>query len=567
MSVLWRGSLAQRVRLISGLVLFAFVLTHFLNHAAGLISLDAMVTFDHWRIAITRSFLGTIVLAAALLAHVGLALAKLVSLRSWRLPGWQATQALLGLVIPLLLLPHLIGTRIASDLLGINTTYPYELMRIWPAAILDQTILLLIVWIHACIGLHFWLRLSPSYDGWRPFLLSVAAIIPVAALAGVIMQARALSGELEAPGESDPVRAEMKGPPPEATASIVSWRHGAELGFYGPVAGLLLLLAGTVWWRRRSGGVTVAYMAGPTVRSPSGATLLEISRNFGVPHVSVCGGRARCSTCRVRVLDHSLPLPTPGEAETRTLRAVGAAPDVRLACQWRPAGKVMVLRLVQPLAGASAGTARGADDQGVDSEAAVLFADIRGFTALSERKLAYDIVHILNRFFAAANTAIQENGGRIDKFIGDGLMALFVDPRGIEFACRAAVAAACRIERELAVVNADLAAELREPLRIAMGLHAGRLVIGRIGAGQAASKTVIGPVVNVASRLEAVAKAYNAELALSRAAADWAALETSGLRLEQESVRGVDRPIEIVLIDRVSEFEAKRGAKRPATAA
>jgi adenylate cyclase len=375
-----------------------------------------------------------------------------------------------------------------------------------------------------------------------------------------MMQARSLSGGLAAPAESDPLKAEMRAPPPEQAASALAWRQAAQLGFYGPVAGLLFLVSGALWWRRRSGGVTVAYMAGPTVRSPTGATLLEVSRNFGIPHVSVCGGRARCSTCRVRVLEHSLPLPPPGDAEARTLRAIGATPDVRLACQWRPAGKVMVLRLVQPVGGASVAAARSADDQGVDSDAAVLFVDIRGFTALSERKLAYDIVHILNRFFAAAHTAIQESGGRIDKFMGDGLMALFVDPRGIGFACRAAVAAARSIERELAVVNSDLKAELKEPLRIAMGLHAGRLIIGRIGAGPAATMTVIGPVVNVASRLEAIAKAHNAEFALSRAVADWAGLETSGLRVEHESVRGVDRAIEIVLVDRVGELEAALSA-------
>jgi adenylate cyclase len=267
----------------------------------------------------------------------------------------------------------------------------------------------------------------------------------------------------------------------------------------------------------------------------------------------------------VRVLEHSLPLPPPSDAETRTLKAIGAARDVRLACQWRPSGKVMVLRLVQPLAEASTASGRNADDEGVDSEAAVLFADIRGFTALSEEKLAYDIVHILNRFFAATHTAVQEAGGRIDKFMGDGLMAIFVDPRGIAFACRAAVAAASRIERELVVVNGDLAAELKEPLRIAMGLHAGRLIIGRIGAGEAAGRTVIGPVVNVASRLESVAKAHDAELALSRAAADWAGLDISGLRTGRESVRGLDHALEVVIVDRVGKFETRTAAEPAAT--
>jgi hypothetical protein len=64
MSVLWRGSVVQRLRLASGLVLFTFVLTHFLNHAVGLISLDAMIAVDHWRIAVTRSTLGTLVVDA-----------------------------------------------------------------------------------------------------------------------------------------------------------------------------------------------------------------------------------------------------------------------------------------------------------------------------------------------------------------------------------------------------------------------------------------------------------------------------------------------------------------------
>ena len=555
MGVLWRGSLVQRLRLVSGLVLFTFALTHFLNHAVGLMSLDAMIAVDHWRIAVTRSPPGTTVLVAALLTHVGLAVWRVAGMRSWRLPRWQLTQILFGFAIPFFLLPHIIGTRIVAAIFGINTGYPYELARIWPAIMLDQTALLLIVWVHGCIGLHFWLRLAPRYDRLRPFLLSAAVLIPFAALAGVMMQARALVGDLGGPDEFNTFKAEMRGPAPDGIAKLVAWRNEARLGFYVPVAGLLMLLGGVLWWRRRTGGVTIAYVAGPTVRAPIGATLLEVSRNFGVPHVSVCGGRARCSTCRVRVLEHSAPLPPLGDAEARTLRAIGAAPDVRLACQWRPTGEVMVLRLVQPLAGASAAPERNADDQGMDIDAAVLFVDIRGFTALSESKLAYDVVHILNRFFAAANTAIQENGGRIDKYMGDGLMALFVDPRGIDFACRAAISAAARIERELVTVNRDLAAELKEKLRVAMGLHAGRLVVGRIGAGDAAGKTVIGPVVNVASRLETVAKARNAELALSRAVADWAALDVSGLQIERETMRGLDHAVEVVLVDRLSVFE------------
>ncbi|SEC16959.1 adenylate cyclase [Rhizobiales bacterium GAS191] len=556
MNVLWRGSSVQRLRLVSGLVLFSFALTHFLNHAVGLVSLDAMIAVDHWRVAIIRSAPGTAILLAALLIHIGLAIWKLVSIRSWRMPRWQIVQILFGFAIPFLLAPHVMGTRIAAAVFGIDTSYPYVLARIWPAMAADQTVLLLIVWVHGCIGLHFWLRLAPAYDRLRPILLCIAVLLPAAALAGAMMQARALTGDLTGTAEFEALRSSLRGPGPEVNAQLLDWRDLARLAFYLPLLALLLALLAVPWWRRRSGGVTVAYVEGPTLRAPGGMTLLEISRNFGVPHVSVCGGRARCSTCRVRVLAHSTELPAPNEAEARTLRAIGAGPDTRLACQWRPGGEVLVLRLVQPLAGAQASSERAAEDQGVDSDAAVLFVDIRGFTALSETKLAYDVVHILNRFFAAANGAIQGAGGRVDKFIGDGLMALFVDPRGIAFACRAAVAAATAIRHELARVNRDLAAELKEPLRIAMGLHAGRLVVGRIGAGLAAARTVIGPVVNVASRLETLAKQHDAELALSRATADWAALDISQLQVTREDVRGLDRAIEVVLIFRLEVLDA-----------
>ena len=119
---LLRGSLAQRLRLASGLLLFAFAATHFLNHALGLVSLDAMIAFDISRTALTRSTLGTVLLAAALLLHAGSALAKLAGRRTLRLPAWEWLQLGLGLAIPLLLLPHIVNTRVASLALGVDTT-------------------------------------------------------------------------------------------------------------------------------------------------------------------------------------------------------------------------------------------------------------------------------------------------------------------------------------------------------------------------------------------------------------------------------------------------------------
>src|SRR5262245_40707572 len=105
MHVYLRGDRLQRVRLASGLVLFAFAGTHFLNHAVGLVSLEAMHEVQAWRTSVTRSVLGSLVLGSALLAHMSLGLYKLVGRTTWRMPLWEAAQILLALAIPFLLFP------------------------------------------------------------------------------------------------------------------------------------------------------------------------------------------------------------------------------------------------------------------------------------------------------------------------------------------------------------------------------------------------------------------------------------------------------------------------------
>ena len=100
MRLLWSGTALDRLRLWTGLVLFAFVATHLLNHAVGLWSLEAMTTVQHWRLAVTRSPPGFVVLTASLLAHAGLALWKLARLRTLRLRRAEVLQGLSGFVIP-----------------------------------------------------------------------------------------------------------------------------------------------------------------------------------------------------------------------------------------------------------------------------------------------------------------------------------------------------------------------------------------------------------------------------------------------------------------------------------
>jgi adenylate cyclase len=280
-----------------------------------------------------------------------------------------------------------------------------------------------------------------------------------------------------------------------------------------------------------------------------------------VPHLSVCGGKARCSTCRVRVLSGAEGLAAPTESEMQLLRRIGAEPDVRLACQIRPTTALSVTRLLDPeMAGPA--LRDGLEAAGVIRIAAVLFIDIRGFTRLSEAKLAFDVVYILNTFFTEAGRSVEACGGRVDKYIGDGLMALFEHVDGLGPATRNALSAVAAIDAALAKVNQRLTAEIEAPIQVAMGLHGGALVSGRVGYGEAGRPTVIGRVVNIASRLESLAKSRGVELALSLACAQAAGLDAAALTVEAADLRGLEAAFPVALAPRVADLAVTPALRR-----
>jgi adenylate cyclase len=541
------GALIDTLRLASGLTLLAFALLHFLNAALGLWSLDAMAAMQGWRLAVTRSAPGSLALALALAVHLALALWRVARLKTWRLPRAMLWQLGSGVLIVPLILPHLfeagIGPRQAERVM----TYPAELGLLWPAVAVEQSLLLVIVWTHGCIGLHHWLKGEAWWRRSLPALTGLAALIPGAALAGFLVAGREV--EPLAPAALPYPRSEL----PLLQAQAASANHAA-------IAALALALAfalasAALAHRRRK--LVICYQPGPKVLSALGPTLLEISRAHRVPHLSVCGGKARCSTCRVRVLDGADGLDPPSEAEAALLKRIGADPDVRLACQIRPQQALTVTRLLSPETALPA-LREGLEAAGVVRVATVLFLDIRGFTALSEAKLAFDIVYILNTFFAEAGRAVEASGGRVDKYMGDGMMALFEHADGLGPATRNAFSAVVAIDAALARVNQRLQGEIAAPLSVAMGLHGGRLVSGRIGYGEAGRPTVIGRVVNIASRLESLAKARGVELALSLDCAAAAGLAMAGLVSEAADLRGLDSAFPVALVPHIADVASLR---------
>ena len=468
-----------------------------------------------------------------------------------RLARWELAQLGLGVAIPFLLLPHIVNTRIAHVYFGVEDSYLYELARLWPETALLQSLLLLVVWAHGCLGLHKWLTFKSWYRHAEPLFTVVAIAIPVLALCGFMISGRSVAELTKSPEQFNHVKELTHWPAAAAQDALAGYRLGVRLFF----ASALAMALGAFVWRRlastRAPRITINYAGGPAIRTAAGPTLLEISKLHRVPHASACGGRARCSMCRVRIEGSEKDLPAPAFAEAFTLASIGAESGVRLACQIRPRSSLTVTQLMrEALLSPGHFAASDADAAGTEKPLAIMMVDLRDYTRMAQGRLPYDVVYVLNEFFAAMGHAIITHGGTIDKFLGDGLLAYFGRDSGVQAGCRGALRAARAIDLALDNVNAKLEAELGHPLRVAIGLHAGQCIIGRIGFGQSRDITVIGNAVNVASRLEGLAKQHGVQIMASKDVFDtvaWAGSEAETIEVE---VRGVISKMQVVGIAR-----------------
>jgi len=531
-----------RLRAVSGCVLLLYVVTHLSNHTVGLWSLPMADRVLQGLSAVWRWPPVTVLLLVALLTHLFVALHSLWRRRTWRMSRWEWAQLLLGLSILPLGMTHVVGTRVAHELLGVHTNHFWVL---WPMAVdpwqnARQCALVIAVWLHACIGVHFWWRVKPWYPRVLPALYAVALLLPALALAGAGVSLGAVLAVLDDPQRMRSAIDQVRPPSPQEVAEL----HLLSDLLKALALALLLMALGarqvrTVWQRRRK-GVRLHYAGGPTVAVPTGLSILEASRAEGIAHASVCGGRGRCSTCRVHLTGpHAQQLPTPLPDEARVLARLGAPPMVRLACQLRPPpGDYGVMPLLPPdvqPADAYRGTLLAV---GEERTVAVMFVDLRGFTGLSENRLPYDVVFLLNRYFRSVGQAVEMAGGRVDKFIGDGMMALFGLQSAPEVAARQALDAAQRVGQCLADLNAVMSAELTFPLRVGIGLHIGPAIVGELGHGPAKGLTAIGDTVNTASRLEGLSKDLGAQLVAAQAVFDAAGVVPAPGVSHEVDIRG-----------------------------
>jgi adenylate cyclase len=554
----------RRLRLASGLILFAYVICHFAAHASGIFLVPAMEATSRVLLMPWKGWLGQGLLYGALVIHLGLGLRALYRRRHLRMPAAEAAQLALGLLIPLLAVNHVVNVRLGNALYGLDDSYWRLLYSYWVDSptygLPRQMLLLVIVWIHGCIGVRYVLRYRDWYPHWAPALAALATLLPVLAVVGIVnagwevveifrQHPEVLQHYLDA-GDTQAA---------DRWLDVVT--NSIAAAYVVLVAGVFGLRRLRDWHTRRFNAVGIRFPDGGEARVPRGYSVLDASRWSGRPHTAVCGGRGRCSTCRVRILRGGAALPPPNAAERAVLERIQAPADVRLACQLRPTGPVEVMPMV-PSDSRRPALAAALAGQGQERMIAALFVDLRDSTRLAADRLPYDALFILDRYLQTVIHAVERQGGLVTSIAGDGVMSIFGAAPGVDAAtaCRQAIAAACRTWRALDELSGELGHVLEEPLRFGFGLHAGPSVIGVVAAGGTdRSVQFLGDTGNVAARLEALTKTHGCPLILSEAAAAHAGLTGPGFERSVVELRGRPDGLGILLVRDAGPLERAIG--------
>jgi adenylate cyclase len=547
-----RGIGPRQVRLVSGMVLFAYLVSHFVNHALGNISMEALATGVYLHTMFWQFPPIGMVFYASILVHSSLGIWALYQRRQFRWKAIEPLQLALGLSVPALVAAHIVGARLGQALFNHEKLYPQELyvfLVVSPYRAWLMSAVLIIAWVHGCIGLHFWLRMKGFYKRAAPFLLAIAVLVPTLALLGFYQAGRTVVADSEEPDwRTNNLSQRQVGTAAQA-ATLDAITDYFLIGYLGLIGLVLLARGARALHERRGGMIALSYGNGRTIRVPKGLSVLEASLRYSVPHASVCGGRARCSTCRIRVIGDCSGLPEPSQREAFVLARVGTSdPSIRLACQLRPAADLSFFQLFMPHTMSANAHASQPSRIGQERYLVSLFVDMRGSTQLAEKRLPFDTVFIVNRFLGAVSQAVIENGGQPNQFIGDGMLALFGLATAPKIACRQALKAAAAIAANVEELNQFLSHDLREPIRFGIGIHGGEVIVGDIGYRDHMVFTALGDAVNVAARLQDMTKTLACEAIVSEEVRITADLAADDLPQQQVAIRGRAEPMMVRVV-------------------
>ena len=502
------SSIRRNLRMASGLILFTYIGAHLLNHALGLISLDTAEAGMAIAVEVWYSLPGTILLYGSFIIHFMMALYAVYERRTFRLPPLELLRIVLGFTMPILLIGHAASTRLAYEMFGLSSDYTRVVANIWAAGSQGwQLALMAPGWLHGCLGLHFAFSRRGWYRQSRFVLFSAALLLPVLSALGFIAMGRELAGSSSAAAAAlDYLR-------PDNAAqrlAIAQWKDNL-LNWYFAIIGAAFIAREirNLIERRRKRLVSMSY-PGRTVRVPRGWSVLEASRSFHLPHAAMCGGRARCSTCRVRVTGGGEFCPAPANDEQATLERIGAPPDVRLACQLRPEGNISVVPLVRT----ARPIYRPTEQRSGEREVVVLFCDIKNRADLTADHLPQDLLYVLTLYVEGIGNAVRACGGTVGTVGVDSICTLFGHEGGTNPA-QGALRAAGAIQEVVADLNNRLGRQGEGKLMIAVSIHAGHAAIAEVGLSDAPTLMAMGEAVDVANDLRRAAAHAGKAFAIS----------------------------------------------------
>ena len=253
--------------------------------------------------------------------------------------------------------------------------------------------------------------------------------------------------------------------------------------------------------------------------SPDESILTGSLRN-NIAHSSACGGNGKCSTCRVKIISGLENCSTPNEIENKISKKLSFPNDIRLACQTNISGNVKVKRLLldkRDLKSNNQILSNKFTSVGNIKNLTVMFCDIRGFTKFSETLSAYDVIFILNRYFSIMREIIIKNGGEVNNYIGDAILAIFGMEENRQQVLRAVNAAIHMIEA-MDEFKKYLYMSYKQDFDIRIGIHYGEVIVGSVGEDKDKKITFIGDTVNIASRIEQINKDSDTRLLVSEVA-------------------------------------------------
>lgn len=252
------------------------------------------------------------------------------------------------------------------------------------------------------------------------------------------------------------------------------------------------------------------------ILASEGLSLLQVSLDAGIPMMHVCGGKGKCSTCRVLVNSGEEWLSEENEKETILKNQLQFPPNVRLACQTLVmGGPVKVTRIVRDVSDFKLYMGDSNQETGEEKELGLFFLDIRDFSPFMEKNLAFDVIHVIRKLFTLCEAIIDKNGGSLVETAGDSIYAIFGYSNLTE-GLNAATNTALEIINDLQILNKEyFQPHFNHIIEVGIGIHTGKVITGKVKLGKHERLLAMGHAVNVASRIQSLTKKLNNNLIIS----------------------------------------------------